>query len=83
MEESGYDLLEIHKRAHQAFSTKINEYHSAFHQGEEAFEKVGELLINWLIHHIMHDDQSYVSPVQQKLHKMDKQDLDKLLGQAL
>lgn len=67
LEESGYDATEIHKQTHEAFTTEIHNLHDRLKKGEDIVEETASLLKDWLLQHIMHDDQSYSETVREKI----------------
>lgn len=67
MDESGYPGSSIHKRTHEAFRNRINDFQQRFHGGEDVGEDVIILLNNWLFDHIANDDNSYVPYVRENM----------------
>ena len=61
-----YPLLSAHKRAHDNFVIRLEEYKKRHNNGENiAHELSGELVI-WLTNHIKHEDQDYVPYCKKK-----------------
>ena len=72
MEEAGYEFFIDHQKSHLAFKDKVDELLRIFQTGENVSEQVGEMLKNWLIHHIQDDDQSYASTVKEQFDNIEK-----------
>ncbi len=82
MEEAGYEFLAVHRQTHEAFTRRLKVMHKSFRGGEDVSEKLVELLITWLINHIMIDDQSYVPVVREKFSVKDKMSDDGWLSKS-
>lgn len=67
MEEAGYDSLPIHRKTHEAFCNRINDFKERAAAGEPVADDLAELLRTWLLRHIMSDDKSYATLVREKL----------------
>lgn len=67
MDDAGYNAAAIHKRTHDAFREKIQDYQSRYKSGEDVSNELFELLNVWLIHHIAEDDGSYVPVVKENI----------------
>ena len=74
MEEAGYDFLAIHRGSHQAFCSRLDELRRRFGAGEEVAAELAEMLGQWLLHHIRHDDQSYADLVREKMLGIERRD---------
>ncbi|THF64694.1 bacteriohemerythrin [Pseudothauera nasutitermitis] len=61
MEEAGYPFVKAHKRVHELFVRRVNEYLQRFRAGEDVAGDIHRLLSTWLISHIRHEDADYVS----------------------
>lgn len=66
-EEAGYKYRVPHKRVHDLFIRKIETYRERFLAGDGIEEDLHQLLCNWLINHIRHDDGDYVSAVKESM----------------
>ncbi|MDR1076214.1 MAG: bacteriohemerythrin [Xanthomonadaceae bacterium] len=64
LEEAGYHYLNAHRRVHQLFTKRVQEYQKRFRAGDDVGDDVHTLLRSWLISHIKHDDADYVSSVR-------------------
>ena len=71
MEEAGYEFLADHQQTHKVFKERVEYLHQIFETGEDVGREIGEMLQNWLIHHIQDDDQSYASVVKDKLNQIE------------
>lgn len=67
MDDAGYSAAAIHKRTHDAFRDKIQDYQSRHKSGEDVSDKLFQLLNVWLINHIAEDDDSYVPMVKKNI----------------
>lgn len=62
MERAGYEGAELHARTHKVFTRRIWVLFRRFEQeGDlDAAREVSDLLIRWLMKHILEDDQEFV-----------------------
>jgi hemerythrin len=72
IEDAGYPFSRPHKRVHELFIKRVNEYKERFNGGEDIAEELHGLLSRWLYSHIMNDDAAYVPSVQASLAGLDK-----------
>lgn len=63
-EEAGYKYRVPHKRVHDLFIKRIEDYRDRFEQGHSIENELHEVLSKWLINHIQHDDADYVGAVK-------------------
>lgn len=64
LERAGYEFSSAHQRVHKVFIKKITEYKRQFEEGNtDIAYRVLQMLRNWLINHIQHDDADYVPAV--------------------
>lgn len=63
-EEAGYKFAKPHKKVHELFIRRVNEYVARYQQGEDVAQEIAKLLGSWLINHIKHDDRDYVVAVK-------------------
>ena len=68
MEEAGYPYIKAHKRVHQLFVKRVNEYMQRFKSGEDITAELLNTLKAWLINHIRNDDNDYSEIVRKNLH---------------
>ncbi|ANQ86926.1 bacteriohemerythrin [Azoarcus olearius] len=66
-EEAGYPYLKPHRKVHELFVRRVNEYRERFSRGEEIAEEIHTLLSAWLINHIKRDDADYVGAVRPRM----------------
>ncbi len=71
-EEAKYPFLKAHKRVHDLFVKRVNEYQERFKVGEDIAEELHQLMFNWLFVHIKHDDADYVASVKSNLTRQDE-----------
>ncbi len=67
LEESGYKFVESHIRGHRRFVERLNSLTQRFEAGAYVSRELLDFLENWLIGHIAHEDQSYVSAVNSSM----------------
>jgi hemerythrin len=66
-EEAGYPFLKMHKKLHDRFVKRVNEFHGRFDLGEDISEELHNLMFNWLYVHINSEDMDYVPSLQSNL----------------
>lgn len=66
-EEAQYKYCVPHKRVHDLFIKKIENYRDRFLMGQEIEEELHQVLTKWLINHIQHDDEDYVGAVKENM----------------
>jgi hemerythrin len=67
LQEAGYKFLGPHKKVHELFTRRIDEYIERFKSGENVGMEVHALLGRWLINHIQHDDADYAAAVKENI----------------
>ena len=70
LEDAGYEFIRPHKKVHELFIKRINEYKQRFDSGEDVAEELLDLLSRWLFSHIRNDDAAYVPTVMSTLGNM-------------
>jgi hemerythrin len=63
-EEAGYQFCKPHKKVHELFIRRVNEYIERFRLGDDVTAEIHKLLSSWLINHIKRDDADYVLAVK-------------------
>jgi hemerythrin len=63
-EEAGYRYCKPHKKVHDLFVRRVNEYVERFRLGDDVTAEIHAMLSKWLINHIKRDDADYVSAVK-------------------
>jgi hemerythrin len=63
-EEAGYKYCKPHKRVHDLFVRRINDYVERFKLGDDIIDEIHHTLTSWLINHIRRDDADYVGAVR-------------------
>lgn len=66
-EEAGYKYRVPHKRVHDLFIKKIENYRDRFETGDSIGSELHDVLSKWLINHIQHDDADYVGSVKENM----------------
>ena len=66
-EEAGYKYRVPHKRVHDLFIKKIENYRDRFEEGHSIESELNDVLAKWLINHIQHDDADYVGAVKENM----------------
>lgn len=67
IEDAGYEFARPHKRVHELFIKRVNEYKQRFDEGEDISDELHGLLSRWLFSHIQNDDAAYVPSVKAAL----------------
>jgi hemerythrin len=67
MEEAGYQFCAAHKRVHDMFTRRVNEYKLRFDAGEDVADELRSMLSRWLFNHIRNDDKAYADSVKRHL----------------
>lgn len=70
LEEAGYVFTKAHKRVHDIFIKRVDDYRARFKQGEDVSDELRSLLGRWLFGHIRNDDQNYVAAVTENLRRL-------------
>jgi hemerythrin len=83
MEEAEYDSLPIHRKTHEAFCSRIEDFKRRAQAGEAVEGPLAELLRTWLLRHIMSDDASYAELVRQKMPRIRQQDQGSWLDKTI
>ncbi|TAH43452.1 MAG: bacteriohemerythrin [Betaproteobacteria bacterium] len=78
-EEAGYAFCKAHKRVHELFVRRVNEYVERHRLGDDIGHELHALLVTWLLNHIKRDDADYVGAVKANMigiiaDKREKQD---------
>jgi hemerythrin len=63
-EEAGYKYCKPHKKVHDLFVRRVNEYLERFRLGDDIVDEIHHMLTSWLINHIRRDDADYVASVR-------------------
>lgn len=63
-EEAGYKYCKPHKRVHELFVRRVNEYQERFRLGDDVAAEIHKMLSTWLVSHIKRDDADYVDAVK-------------------
>jgi hemerythrin len=63
-EEAGYKYCKPHKKVHDLFVRRVNDYLERFRLGDDIVDEIHHMLTSWLINHIRRDDADYVSAVR-------------------
>lgn len=66
-DEAGYKYRVPHKRVHDLFIKKIEDYRDRFMMGQAIEDELHQILTKWLINHIQHDDADYVGAVKENM----------------
>lgn len=66
-EEAGYEYLRPHKKVHELFTRRINQYLNRYRLGDDVAGEIHGLLRTWLVSHIKHDDADYVAAVRDNI----------------
>jgi len=72
MQDAAYKFYEPHKRVHELFVNRANEYKQRFIAGEDIVNELFDMLNRWLFNHIRNDDLSYAPAVKEKVLELDR-----------
>lgn len=67
MEKANYPFFKAHKRVHEIFTKRVNEFLARAGRGEDVAPEIASMVKIWLINHIKGDDKDYVAVVTQSL----------------
>ena len=67
MEEAGYPFAKAHKKVHQLFARRIDNFQQRAKAGEDVTEELIHVLKAWLVNHIKRDDNDYSDRVRANL----------------
>jgi len=70
LEQAKYPFLEPHKKVHQLFIKKINQFVERAQTGEDITDELLIVLKRWLLNHIRTEDHDYVDSVGRNLSNM-------------
>lgn len=70
MEDAQYQFSRAHKKIHELFIRRVEQYRTRFEQGEDVGDQLKELLSRWLINHICNDDVDYVKSVRRNMQQL-------------
>ncbi len=65
--EAQYRFAVPHKKVHQQFIRRIGDFQQRFALGEDLSAQIQEMLTEWLIKHIKHEDMDYAATVRVSL----------------
>jgi len=75
LEQAEYPFIEPHKKVHQLFIKKVNQFVERSQKGEDVTDELLIVLKRWLINHIKTEDHDYVDSVGRNLsHMMAKEE---------
>ena len=83
MEDAGYGFINGHKRVHQLFVKRVNDFMQRFKMGEDITEELLTVLRAWLINHIKSDDNDYAEIVRKNLGNMQARNGDGWLSKSV
>lgn len=72
MQDAAYEYFHSHKRVHELFVTRTNEYKQRFLAGEDIVNELYDMLNRWLFNHIRNDDMAYAPAVKVKVRELDR-----------
>lgn len=70
MEQAGYPFSAAHRRVHEIFAKRVQEYRMRFEAGEDILDELRTMLSRWLFNHIRGDDKAYSGSVKRHLNDM-------------
>ena len=63
MQKAKYEFYDAHKRIHELFITRANDYKQRFYAGEDIVDELYDILNRWLFNHIRNDDMAFAPDV--------------------
>lgn len=70
MEQAHYRFLQPHRRVHELFVRRVNEFQQRFKLGEDYLQVATDMqnaLVTWLMNHIKREDMDYAATVRANL----------------
>lgn len=67
MEQAGYPFSAAHRRVHEVFARRVQDYRLRFEAGEDILDELRAMLSRWLFNHIRGDDKAYSETVKRHL----------------
>lgn len=83
MEEAGYPFINGHKRVHELFVKRINNFQQRFKIGDDITDELLAALKSWLINHIKSDDNDYTETVLTNMNYVNTQQNSGWLSRSL
>ena len=83
MEEAGYPFINGHKRVHELFVKRINNFQQRFKIGDDITDELLAALKSWLINHIKSDDNDYTQTVLTNMNYVNTQQSSGWLSRSL
>jgi len=80
MQKHGYPYLDAHKKVHQAFTERVQNYKKRIDQGEDVSRQLLSDLRIWLTNHIKRDDKDYVEICNKVDHSWVSRAVNRLFG---
>ncbi|HZX78229.1 bacteriohemerythrin [Lysobacter sp.] len=74
MEDAGYTFSHAHKRVHDIFVRRVQEFQVRANTGEDVARELNALLSRWLLNHIRNDDANYVASVKASMNALTRDD---------
>lgn len=74
MQKANYPFFKAHKRVHDIFKRRIENFLQRFAEGENVSKELLEMLKVWLVSHIRGDDSDYVESVKMVVASDDQED---------
>jgi len=72
MEDAGYRFSRAHKRVHELFIRRVEQYRIRFDAGENIIQELRDTLSRWLFSHIRSEDAAYSETVKANMAKLSK-----------
>lgn len=73
IEEAGYPFSAAHRRVHELFARRVQDYRLRVQAGEDVAGELHAMLARWLFNHIRCDDKAYSDTVKQHLNGFARQ----------
>jgi len=70
MEDAGYRFSRAHKKVHELFIRRVEEYRMRFDAGENIVQELHDTLSRWLFSHIRNEDAAYAETVKANMNTL-------------
>jgi len=70
MEDAGYRFTRAHKRVHELFIRRVEQYRMRFDAGENIVQELRDTLSRWLFSHIRSEDAAYTEVVKANMEQL-------------
>ena len=69
LEKAGYGMLPLHRRVHELFVARVQQFQQRYAAGEDILRELHNMLARWLVNHIQNEDRNYATTVKAYLRR--------------